>query len=183
MAFSRMTKNVKNVSMLPDAVQGQSNELKNTFDQAGVDLKDALNLLIDELGANTSAENLGALKDNIAITVQEYLDFINNNKQNSEEGKGLSTEDFTTDEKNKLAEIEEGANNFVPREATDTTLGEIILGNTLKWENGRVESIGNEAPDLQSRARLDVIEPKVDSLEDKVGDIDLILDSINGEEV
>ena len=62
-------------------------------------------------------------------------------------------------------------------------LGEIVLGNTLKWENGRVESIGNEAPDLQSRARLDVIEPKVDSLEDKVGDIDLILDSINGEEV
>lgn len=133
MAFTKMTKSVKNVSMLPDTVQGQSNELKNTFDQAGVDLKDALNLLIDELGANTSAENLGALKDNIAITVQEYLDFMNA----------------------KLSTIQEGANAYTLPQATDKVLGGLKLGSTLQMdEDGVVNATGLPQPDLAAREDL-----------------------------
>ena len=46
MAFTRFTKSVLNVSALPDRVQNQAQTLKATFDQAGVDIKAALNALI-----------------------------------------------------------------------------------------------------------------------------------------
>lgn len=132
MAFSRMTKNVKNVSMLPDAVQGQSNELKNTFDQAGVDLKDALNELIEELEANTSASNLGAFKNGVNTTVQEYLDSMNT----------------------KLSTVEEGANAYTLPEATDEILGGIRVGATTEIVNGKLEAKGLPAPDDVAREAI-----------------------------
>lgn len=79
MAFSKMTTNVENVSALPDVVSEQSSLLKNTFDKAGKDLKAFINTHIDELGYETSASNLGATKEGVATTVQEYLDNINDN--------------------------------------------------------------------------------------------------------
>lgn len=79
MAFNKMTTNVENVSALPDVVSEQSSLLKNTFDKAGKDLKAFINTHIDELGYETSASNLGATKEGVATTVQEYLDNINNN--------------------------------------------------------------------------------------------------------
>ena len=74
MAFTRFTKNVLNVSALPDRVQNQANALKATFDQAGVDIKTALNALIVELEASTSADNIGADVQSVATkTVQAIL--------------------------------------------------------------------------------------------------------------
>lgn len=74
MAFNRFTKNVLNVSALPDRVQNQAQALKATFDQAGVDIKLALNALIAELEANTSASNIGADVQSVATkTVQAIL--------------------------------------------------------------------------------------------------------------
>lgn len=74
MAFNRFTKNVLNVSALPDRVQNQAQALKATFDQAGVDIKEALNALIAELEANTSASNIGADVQSVATkTVQAIL--------------------------------------------------------------------------------------------------------------
>lgn len=74
MAFTRLTKNVLNVSALPDRVQNQANALKATFDQAGVDIKEALNALIAELEASTSASNIGANVGSVATkTVQAIL--------------------------------------------------------------------------------------------------------------
>ena len=60
MGFTRFTKNVLNVSALPDRVQNQSSALKLVFDQAGVDIKTALNALISELEAKNAATNIGA---------------------------------------------------------------------------------------------------------------------------
>ena len=60
MGFTKFTKNVLNVSALPDRVQNQSSALKLVFDQAGVDIKTALNALISELEAKNAATNIGA---------------------------------------------------------------------------------------------------------------------------
>ena len=74
MAFTRFTKNVLNVSALPDRVQHQAQTLKATFDQAGVDIKEALNALMSELEASTSASNIGADVTSVATkTVQAIL--------------------------------------------------------------------------------------------------------------
>jgi hypothetical protein len=74
MAFTRFTKNVLNVSALPDRVQNQAQTLKATFDQAGVDIKEALNALIAELETSTSASNIGANVGSVATkTVQAIL--------------------------------------------------------------------------------------------------------------
>src|SRR5690625_1618559 len=44
------------------------------------------------------------------------------NKVDKEEGKGLSTEDFTTAEKNKLAGIEENANYYIHPATHDASM-------------------------------------------------------------
>ena len=51
-------------------------------------------------------------------------------------GKGLSTNDFTTDEKNKLAGIAAGANAYSLPIASSTVLGGIKVGNNLTISNG-----------------------------------------------
>ena len=74
MGFTRFTKNVLNVSALPDRVQNQASALKATFDRAGVDIKEALNALIVELEDATSANNIGADVGSVATkTVQAIL--------------------------------------------------------------------------------------------------------------
>lgn len=52
-------------------------------------------------------------------------------KVNVVSGKGLSTNDYTTTEKNKLAGIAEGANNYTLPIATANTLGGIKIGANL----------------------------------------------------
>ena len=51
------------------------------------------------------------------------------------EGKGLSTNDYTTPEKNKLAAIEAEANKYILPAATTTTLGGIIVGDRLSIDD------------------------------------------------
>ena len=47
------------------------------------------------------------------------------------DGKGLSTNDYTTDEKNKLADIAANANNYSLPTATSNTLGGVKIGNNI----------------------------------------------------
>lgn len=70
-----------------------------------------------------------------------------NNKVDKVEGKGLSTEDYTTEEKEKLAKIEENANNFIVNNAVgikDKIVTGVIL--LMKDKNGyymRDDGLGN----------------------------------------
>lgn len=48
---------------------------------------------------------------------------LQTNKVDKVEGKGLSTEDYTTAEKNKLAGVQAGANNYVLPQSTESVLG------------------------------------------------------------
>ena len=162
MAFTRFTKNVLNVSALPDRVQNQAQTLKATFDQAGVDNKEAHNLLIDELEAVTSAESLGAKDVNgEKTTVQAELESVRtsvNERVEKVEGKQLSTEDYTTEDKTKLASIAEGANNYVLPEASTTTLGGIkVDGSTIVVENGVAKAKASDAADYTARAEIEVL--------------------------
>ena len=126
MAFNKMTANVENVSALPDVVSEQSSLLKNTFDKAGKDLKTFINTHIDELGSETSASNLGATKEGVATTVQEYLDDIKDNL-------GDKTELTVNGEKQEEVSI------YAP--TTSGNVNQILRGN----ENG--EPQWAEAPD------------------------------------
>lgn len=52
------------------------------------------------------------------------------------DGKGLSTEDYTTAEKNKLAGIADGANNYSLPTASTNTLGGVKVGDGLAINDG-----------------------------------------------
>lgn len=62
-------------------------------------------------------------------------------KVNKVEGKGLSTNDYTTPEKNKLAAIEAEANKYVLPAATASALGGVKIGSNITLANGGTISI------------------------------------------
>lgn len=66
-------------------------------------------------------------------------------------GKGLSTNDYTTTEKNKLNGIEENANNYSLPIASSTVLGGIKVGSGLNIDsNGVLSSSGGSSSDLSN---------------------------------
>ena len=84
----------------------------------------------------TNTTDITTLKGNVQ-TLQTNL----GNKVDKVTGKGLSTEDYTTAEKNKLAGIEANANNYTLPKASGTVLGGIKIGNNLNIdENGVVSA-------------------------------------------
>ena len=125
MSFTRFTKNVLNVSALPDRVQNQAQTLKATFDQAGVDIKAALNSLIAELEASTSADNIGADVQSVATkTVQAILTAFEEEIANR----------YTKTEAETL--LAEGTNNLVADVDVNLTTGII----TITKKDGTVET-------------------------------------------
>lgn len=67
----------------------------------------------------------------VEATLNSNITQLQTQKVDKVEGKGLSTNDYTTPEKNKLAAIEAEANKYVLPAATTTTLGGIIVGDRL----------------------------------------------------
>jgi hypothetical protein len=125
MAFTRFTKNVLNVSALPDRVQNQAQALKATFDQAGVDIKEALNALIAELETSTSASNIGANVGSVATkTVQAILTSF----------EGAIANRYTKTEADAL--IATGTNDLVADIDVNLTTGVI----TVTKKDGTVET-------------------------------------------
>ena len=57
-----------------------------------------------------------------------------------ETGKGLSANDYTTAEKEKLASVAANANNYVLPKATTSSLGGIVVGNNLTIDANGVVS-------------------------------------------
>lgn len=68
-------------------------------------------------------------------TLNSNITQLQTQKVDKVEGKGLSTNDYTTPEKNKLATIEAEANKYVLPAATTTTLGGIIVGDRLSIDD------------------------------------------------
>lgn len=57
-----------------------------------------------------------------------------------ESGKGLSTNDFTNEEKQKLQNISENANNYTLPSATSDTLGGVKVGQNMVIDGGRMSA-------------------------------------------
>lgn len=68
-------------------------------------------------------------------TLNSNITQLQTQKVDKVEGKGLSTNDYTIPEKNKLAAIEAEANKYVLPAATTTTLGGIIVGDRLSIDD------------------------------------------------
>lgn len=68
-------------------------------------------------------------------TLNSNITQLQTQKVDKVEGKDLSTNDYTTPEKNKLAAIEAEANKYVLPAATTTTLGGIIVGDRLSIDD------------------------------------------------
>lgn len=75
-----------------------------------------------------------ALRTDVEDLTGQVL-ILEKTKVNKVVGKGLSTNDYTTPEKNKLAAIEAEANKYILPAATTTTLGGIIVGDRLSIDD------------------------------------------------
>lgn len=58
-----------------------------------------------------------------------------------ETGKGLSSNDFTSSEKQKLQGIAEGANKYVLPTASSSVLGGVQIGNNIKNQSGKISPL------------------------------------------
>ena len=95
--------------------------------------------------AETKLGNDIATEKNRATGVEETLNSnitqLQTQKVDKVEGKGLSTNDYTTPEKNKLAAIEAEANKYVLPAATASALGGVKIGSNITLANGGTISI------------------------------------------
>lgn len=74
-------------------------------------------------------------------TLNSNITQLQTQKVDKVEGKGLSTNDYTTSEKNKLAAIEAEANKYVLPAATASALGGVKIGSNITLANGGTISI------------------------------------------
>lgn len=81
-----------------------------------------------------------ALRTDVEDLTGQLL-ILEKTKVNKVEGKGLSTNDYTTPEKNKLAAIEAEANKYILPAATASALGGVKIGSNITLANGGTISI------------------------------------------
>ena len=74
-------------------------------------------------------------------TLNGNITQLQTQKVDKVEGKGLSTNDYTTPEKNKLSAIEAEANKYVLPAATASALGGVKIGSNITLANGGTISI------------------------------------------
>lgn len=81
-------------------------------------------------------DGTAAVGTELAFARGDHVHPSDTSKVDKVNGKGLSTNDYTTTEKNKLAGIAEGANNYTLPTASADTLGGIKVGANLTITNG-----------------------------------------------
>lgn len=81
-------------------------------------------------------DGTAAVGTELAFARGDHVHPSDSTKVDKEAGKGLSTNDYTTAEKEKLAAIEAGANNYTLPTASASTLGGIKVGANLTITDG-----------------------------------------------
>lgn len=128
--------------------------LSGSFDTTAIEgsIQEVADNLAQEILDRTQAEttinnNISSLTNRVKVN-EDKLTIINGQvlilektKVNKVEGKGLSTNDYTTPEKNKLAAIEAEANKYVLPAATASALGGVKIGSNITLANGGTISI------------------------------------------
>lgn len=91
---------------------------------------------LSQLGVPADAAAVGSALSNYAT--QAYVNSQVINKVDQEDGKGLSTNDYTSAEKTKLAGIAEGANKYTLPTATSSVLGGVKIGSNITSSSGTI---------------------------------------------
>lgn len=115
-------------------------------------------LLVEDSNSTSKVSKANLLKE-----VNAKID----NKVDKIEGKGLSTNDYTTEEKTKLAGIAENANNYSLPMATNLVLGGIKVSSSdsnLQIDNG-VLSCKKNIPDAFTLPKLTKVDDLVEGSE------------------
>lgn len=107
--------------------------LSGSFDTTAIEgsIQEVADDLANEVERATGVEE--TLNSNITQLQAQKVDKV--------EGKGLSTNDYTTPEKNKLAAIEAEANKYVLPAATASALGGVKIGSNITLADGGTISI------------------------------------------
>lgn len=85
-------------------------------------------------------------KNGLSIILEQIKKWLGN-KVDAIQGKGLSTNDYTTAEKTKLSNIEEGANKYTLPKASTSVLGGVIVGSNLSVDSNGKLNASNTKPD------------------------------------
>lgn len=117
-------------------VTAEQTRAKNAEQKLTSDLASEITRAKGAESANTTAiANEVERATGVEETLNSNITQLQTQKVDKVEGKGLSTNDYTTPEKNKLAAIEAKANKYVLPAATTTTLGGIIVGDRLSIDD------------------------------------------------
>lgn len=133
-------------SDIRSSVSNALNEAKSYTDSTLDTAKTYTNTKVAEL-VNSAPETLDTLGE-IATAIkanETVVDALNSaigNKVDKVDGKGLSTNDYTTTEKNKLAGIEAGANAYSLPTASASTLGGVKIGTGIGISSGVISNSG-----------------------------------------
>lgn len=146
-------------NLIKDFITNNTNELENYYTKKQIEASLATNA---DLSKKYTDERVAELIDSAPETLdtfkeiadafkedQEVLDALNSaigNKVDKVEGKGLSTNDYTTAEKTKLAGIEEGANNYNDIEIRRSLFGKADKSDT--YTKTEVDELITEAGDV-----------------------------------
>lgn len=135
------------------AIEGSIQEVADNLAQEILDRTQAEQKLTSDLASEVTrakgaeSANATAIANEVerATGVEETLNSnitqLQTQKVDKVEGKGLSTNDYTTPEKNKLAAIEAEANKYVLPAATASALGGVKIGSNITLANGGTISI------------------------------------------
>lgn len=130
------------IEAMPDAA-----EVQGMIDTS---VSSAIDALID--GAPETYDTLKEIADYLATHASEYeaLTALVNTKVDKVEGKGLSTEDFTTELKNKL----ESLSNYSLEAATATKLGGVKIGSNIGVTEDGVISVADASTTTKGVVQL-----------------------------
>lgn len=124
------------------AIEGSIQEVADDLAQEILDRTQAdttnATAIANEVERATGVEE--ALRTDVEDLTGQVL-ILEKTKVNKVEGKGLSTNDYTTPEKNKLAAIEAEANKYVLPAATASALGGVKIGSNITLADGGTISI------------------------------------------
>lgn len=133
----KQAKSYTDTTVTAEQTRAENAEQKLTSDLAGE--------VTRAKGAESANATAIANEVERATSVEETLNSnitqLQTQKVDKVEGKGLSTNDYTTPEKNKLAAIEAEANKYVLPAATASALGGVKIGSNITLANGGTISI------------------------------------------
>lgn len=127
----KQAKSYTDTTVTAEQTRAENAEQKLTSDLAS----EVTRAKVAESANATAIANEVERATGVEETLNSNITQLQTQKVDKVEGKGLSTNDYTTPEKNKLAAIEAEANKYVLPAATTTTLGGIIVGDRLSIDD------------------------------------------------